>query len=138
MIWQRPLTGFGYDAFAPAFEMYRDEPFVSQSYADLAHNTYLALWSEHGLVFGSLPMLLTVWAAVMIVQRLRKGDGDMAVNSAALGGITLAALHSLADFSLEIPANVYCFLLLVGLAMARPRLPQAGSEPAQISPDAAA
>jgi O-antigen ligase len=131
MVQNRPLTGYGYDAFAPAFELYRDEPFVSQNYADLAHNTYLALWSEQGLVIGSIPILLTGWAGVMIVQRLRNGEGDTAVNAAALGAIALGAMHSLADFSLEIPANVYCFLLIVGLAMARPRLSQANSEAAK-------
>jgi O-antigen ligase len=122
MIQDRPLTGFGYDAFAPAFELYRDDPFVVDRYADLAHNTYLALWAEQGLVIGSIPVVLTAWAMVMIIQRLRSGEGDMAVTAAAIGVITLGALHSLVDFSLEIPANVYCFLLIVGLAMARSRV----------------
>ncbi len=122
MIQDRPLTGFGYDAFAPAFELYRDDPLVSERYADLAHNTFLALWAEQGLVIGSIPVVLTGWAVVMIVQRLRKAAGDTAMNAAALGVIALGAVHSLADFSLEIPANVYCFLMIVGLAMARPRL----------------
>ena len=129
MIQDRPLTGFGYDAFAPAFELYRDDPLVSERYVDLAHNTYLALWAEQGLVIGSIPVVLTGWAGVMILQRLRKGEGDTAMNAAALGVITLGAVHSLADFSLEIPANVYCFLMIVGLAMARPRLSPAGSDP---------
>lgn len=123
MVLDRPLAGFGYDAFAPAFELYRAEPLVVQFYIDLAHNTYLALWAEQGLLIGSIPMVLTLWAAATIVQRLRAGDGDIAVNAAAIGVITIGALHSLVDFSLEIPANVYCFLLIVGLAMARPREP---------------
>ena len=128
MIGMRPLTGFGYDAFAPAFELYRQDPLVADHYVDLAHNTYLALWAEQGLVIGSIPILLTGWAAAMIVQRLRQGEGDMAVNAAALGVITLAAVHSLVDFSLEIPANVYCFLMIVGLAMGRPRLTKADAD----------
>jgi O-antigen ligase len=134
MIQERPLIGFGHDAFATAYEMYRDEPLVSERFVDMAHNTYLALWAEQGLVVGSIPILLTGWAGLMIVQRLRRDEGDMAVNAAALGAITLGGLHSLADFSLEIPANVYCFLLIVGLAIARPRLPVA-SEDAAPAPD---
>lgn len=137
MILERPLNGFGYDAFAPAFELYRDEPLVNQNYADLAHNTYLTLWVEQGLIIGSIPMLLIGWAVVMIVQRLRNGEGDVAVNAAALGVIALGAMHSLADFSLEIPANVYCFLLIIGLAMARPRSLTATTPPEDDSSDAA-
>ena len=121
MILNRPLTGYGHDAFAPAFELYRADPLVQPNYADLAHNTYLALWAEQGLIIGSIPVLLTAWAAVMIVQRLRRGKGDVAMNAAALGVIALAAVHSLVDFSLEIPANVYAFLLITGLAMSGPR-----------------
>lgn len=121
MILERPFTGYGYDAFAPAFELYRDEPLVTQSYADLAHNTYLTLWVEQGFVIGSIPMVLTLWAVAIIIRRLKDGQGDAAVNAAGLGVIALGAMHSLADFSLEIPANVYCFLLIVGLALSPTR-----------------
>lgn len=123
MILDRPLAGFGYDAFAPAFELYRAAPLVAENYVDLAHNSYLALWSEQGIIFGSIPMVLIAWSFWMIVQRLRSGQGDLALNMAALGVIVLGAVHSTADFSLEIPANTYCFLMIVGLAIARPRLP---------------
>lgn len=122
MIADRPWVGFGYDAFAPAFELYRAPPLVNEEYADLAHNTYLALWSEQGLIIGSIPMILIGWAALMISQNLRRGEGDVALSAAAIGVIVLGAIHSTVDFSLEIPANVFCFLLIVGLAMARPRL----------------
>lgn len=125
MIADRPWTGFGYDAFAPAFELYRAPPLVSDRYVDLAHNTYLALWSEQGLIVGSIPMILIAWCALMIVQRLMRGEGDVALNAAGLGAIVLGAVHSTVDFSLEIPANVFCFLLIVGLAIGRPRLDQA-------------
>lgn len=121
MILNRPLTGFGYDAFAPAFEMYRADPLVADRYVDLAHNTYLTLWAEQGLIIGSIPMVLTGWAAVIIIRRLRRDEGDLAMNAAALGVIVVGATHSMVDFSLEMPANVYCFLLIVGLAMSRPR-----------------
>ena len=67
-------------------------------------------------------MILIGWAAVIIMQRLRIDQGDVAMNAAALGVIALGASHSLVDFSLEIPANVYCFLLIVGLAIAPARL----------------
>jgi O-antigen ligase len=118
MIWTRPLTGFGYDAFAPAFEMFRAAPLTTDRYIDLAHNTYLALWVEQGLIVGSIPMVLIGWAALVIVRRLRAGVGGGAMTAAGLGVIVLGATHALVDFSLEIPANVFCFLLIIGLAIA--------------------
>lgn len=121
MILDRPVTGFGYDAFAPAFELYRSAPLVAENYIDLAHNSYLALWSEQGLFIGSIPMLLIAWALWITVQRVKASQGDLALNTAAIGMIVLGAVHSTADFSLEIPANIYCFLFVVGLAMSPPR-----------------
>ena len=112
----------GYDAFAPAFELYRAPPLVDEQYLDLAHNTYLALWAEQGFIVGSVPILLAAWAVLMIAARLRDGQGDLALNTAALGVAALGALHSTADFSLEMPANAFCFVLILGLAMARPRI----------------
>ncbi len=122
MIQDRPWTGFGYDAFAPAFELYRSPPLVAENYVDLAHNSYLALWSEQGIIIGSIPMVLIAWSFWIIIQRLQARAGDMALNMAALGVIVLGAVHSTTDFSLEIPANTYCFVFIVGLAIARPRL----------------
>jgi hypothetical protein len=122
MIMDRPWTGMGFDAFAPAFELYRAPPLVDEQYLDLAHNTYLALWAEQGFIVGSVPILLAAWAVLMIAARLRDGQGDLALNTAALGVAALGALHSTADFSLEMPANAFCFVLILGLAMARPRI----------------
>lgn len=130
MIQDRPLTGFGYDAFAPAFELYRADPLVADRYVDLAHNTYLTLWAEQGFIIGSIPMILIGWAVIMIIGRLRSNEGDVAMNAAALGVIALGASHSLFDFSLEMPANVYCFLLIIGLAIARPRISNGATDKA--------
>jgi O-antigen ligase len=118
MIADRPVTGFGYDTFAAAFQIYRDEMLISPSYYDLAHNSYLTLWIEQGVIIGSIPILLAIWAAGVIIARLRRADGDPAVLAGALGVLTLASVHSLADFSLEMPAVVYCYLLILGLAIA--------------------
>ena len=58
MISVRPLTGFGFDTFGPAFEAFRAPPLILDKYYDLAHNSYLGLWAELGLIVGSVPVLL--------------------------------------------------------------------------------
>lgn len=119
MIQMRPLTGFGFDGFAPAFEAFRAPPLnLAVSYGH-GHNTYLTLWAELGVLVGSLPPLLCLAAGVICLRRLRQGDGFSANAVAAIGALVLAGLQSAADFSLEIPANTYVFLAMLGMGAAQ-------------------
>lgn len=118
MIALRPWTGFGFDGFGPAFEAFRAPPLNGDVAFDLAHDSYLMLWSELGLVVGSIPPLLLAWAGVLLLRRLRKGDGFAANAAGAIGVLVLGALHSLGDFSLEMPANNYVLLVILGMGLA--------------------
>ena len=117
MVRMRPLTGFGLDTFAAAFESFRSPPLLGASYYSLAHNSYLGLWAEMGLVVGSLPPLLLFLAAGHLWRKLRSGTDFPAQAAGALGVMVLGAVHALGDFSLEIPANNYLFLAIVGLGL---------------------
>ena len=121
MIEMRPLTGIGFDGFGPAFEAHRAPPLNSDLSFQMAHNSYLALWSELGLIVGTVPPLLLFGVALICVRRLRGADGFPANAAAAIGVIVLGAVHSLGDFSLEIPANIYVFLVILGLGVAQRR-----------------
>ena len=129
MIEMRPLTGWGYDAFGSAFEMFRGDPLSADRIFDLAHNSYLALWVEQGLIVGSIPMVLVLAAGIGLIQRIRRDQGSRAMNAAALGILTLGAVHSLADFSLEIPAVLYAYLLILGIGLGREKLRAPRPEP---------
>ncbi|MES2844218.1 MAG: O-antigen ligase family protein [Pseudomonadota bacterium] len=118
MIATRPWTGFGFDAFAPAFELFRAPPLVSEREVDLAHNSYLMLWSELGVIIGSIPLLTLAIAAALVLRKVIRSTANPAVPAAAFGALTLGAVHSLGDFSLEIPANVILLLALIGMAIA--------------------
>lgn len=115
----RPLTGFGFDAFGVAFEGVRAPPLTGPAYYDLAHNSYLGLWAEMGLVIGSLPPAVLIWCAAILRRRLRAGVDFPANAAGALGALVLGAVHSLGDFSLEIPANNYVLLAILALGLAR-------------------
>ena len=128
MIAQRPWTGFGLDGFGPAFEAFRAPPLNDGVAFDLAHNSYLALWSELGLVVGSITPLLLLTAAVLLLRRLRQG-ADFPSNAAgSIGVLVLGAVHSLGDFSLEIPANNYVLLVILGMGLARRTPPTQSSQ----------
>lgn len=122
MITVRPLSGFGYDSFAAAFELFRQPPLLSERDVDLAHNTYLTLWAEQGLIIGSLPPLLLLAMGWLILRNQSKDKDKQAISAAALGVMVLGAVHSTVDFSLEIPANVVLFIAVIGMALPNRRL----------------
>ena len=121
MIAARPWTGFGWDAFAPAFELYRALPVTSAAQVNLGHNTYLTLWVELGLVVGSLPLVALAMIARRCLQNYRHRTSLIAPPAAAIGAMLTAGLHSVGDFSLEIQANVFLFLAILALGIARHR-----------------
>nr|WP_241741356.1 O-antigen ligase family protein [Gemmobacter straminiformis] len=132
MLAARPFTGFGMDAFGMAFEAFRAPPLLAPVTYDLAHNSYLMLWAEFGLVFGSVPMLALVAIGALLWRRLRSDDGFRGIAAAGLGALALGAVHSLGDFSLEIPANTYLLMMILGLGIGRQSRRRAtGSGPAQ-------
>lgn len=121
MIAARPFTGFGWDAFAPAFELFRTPPVLSAAEVNMGHNTYLTLWVELGLVVGSLPLVALAMIIRRCVQNYRQRTSLLAPPVAAIGAMVTAGLHSFGDFSLEIQANVFLFLAILALGMARHR-----------------
>ena len=112
MIAARPLTGFGLDTFPLAFELFHHPPVSAEVVWDRAHSTYLTLWAEAGLLAGSLPPLAGMLALAMLYRRRTSAPAV-----AAIGALVLAGLHSLVDFSLEIPANLFLLLVIVGLGL---------------------
>lgn len=115
LIRTRPYLGFGFDSFAPAFALQHQPPLPSDVVWEYAHNTYLTLWVETGIFFGSLPLLALLWIGIKLA-RSRRPHPPMAV--VAIAVLALTAAHSLVDFSLEMQANALLFTLLLGLGLA--------------------
>jgi O-antigen ligase len=120
MIRERPVSGYGLDAFPPAFELFHQRSLGSEMIWDYAHSSYLTLWVEVGLIVGSLPVLVLVCVAFRLRHAARGSETDFARSVMAIGVIALAGIHSLVDFSLEIEANVFLFVTLVALGLSRP------------------
>ena len=117
MIRDRPVLGFGADAFNPSYPLYQSWPVPTHLVFDKAHSTYLTHWSELGLVVGSLPILIVALCAWTVVRCLLQGGTKTVEVCASIGVITVAALHSLVDFSLEIQAVVFLFIAIVALGV---------------------
>ena len=98
-IGDRPLLGTGYGTYADAFRAY-NHPGTGTYFLDKAHNTYLQMIMELGW-----PAAAALYAGMgLLVFRCIRGRS--AVYPAVLAACSvLVAVHSLVDFSLEMPAN---------------------------------
>src|SRR5690606_23091385 len=99
-----PWLGFGGGTFEQAFPIVHQTNLSPQLTWDKAHNTYLTLWAELGLVVGSIPIALVALLAAQTLLGLLKRHGGWSARAATLGAILIADVHSMLDFSLEIQA----------------------------------
>jgi O-antigen ligase len=117
MIRLRPWTGYGAGSFAQAFQLIHQPPVNTNLVWDKAHDTYLALWAELGLVLGSIPLALVGLALIRTLFGLRRVRADWTSKVAAIGVVIVGAVHSLADFSLEIPGVAMLFTAMLALGV---------------------
>lgn len=112
MILSSPLLGYGGGTFEGIFPLFHQLPVSPDVVWNKAHSTYLALWAELGVIFGSLPLFIVLAATVRLLASRPSGP-----RLAAIGVITVAAIHSTVDFSLEIEAVAFTFVAIVFLAL---------------------
>ena len=113
MILRRPLLGYGAGSFEQAFSLFHAPPVDVSAVWDHAHSTYLTLWSDFGLVVGTVPMAIVL---LLLIHALRLPPGSPA--TAAIGTTVVVGLHSLVDFSLEVEAIAFLLTTVLGTAWA--------------------
>jgi len=118
IVLQRPLFGHGFDSFELAFRMGHELPVSPDLRWQNAHNTYLELWVELGVIFGSIPPILCGLFLLRLWKRGAENQYTGYLAQAAVSVIVIAAIHSFVDFSLEIEANVFMFIVIVALGLA--------------------
>ena len=129
LTWQaiknRPWTGYGLGSFEGVFRMYRDQTMSHKitSRIDHAHNTYLELALELGIP-ATLILLLIPFVLIVVCIRgiIRQQSNGMVVAIGVAATIQLG-LHVLVDFSIEMPAVAFAYVIIMGLAY-RQSLPE--------------
>ena len=109
-------TGVGAGAYERAMIVYQPTP--HETYFNHAHNEYLQLLAEGGLLLA-IPAVLAAVAAVRCI-RSRLADDRSAlywVRIGAVSGMAGAAVQSLWETGLRRPANLLLFALLAAFAM---------------------
>jgi putative inorganic carbon (hco3(-)) transporter len=109
-------VGCGLGAYEYAF--YRFNTNSPMDTIDFAHNDYLQIAAELGLIGAALAAALAlwiVWRLLSVVLWMRASQNwELAVG--LLGALFAIGVHSLADFNLYIPANALTLAWLSGMA----------------------
>ncbi len=111
----RPLTGWGLDCFSHVFPAFQS--FYTDRFVNAAHNDYLQLLAETGLV-GFAIMLWFIFAVYRSALRPRVPGFVASAKLAAAVGCLGILVHSLVDFNMHVPANAAMFYVLAALAAA--------------------
>ncbi len=121
MAMETPLLGVGLGGFQDAFTRVRPTAVAFDKLIDFAHNDYLQLFAEAGVVGLGLLVWALVAFGMFVVRRLRQRR-DPFVKGLTIGGtcaLVVAALHSLVDFGLHRPGNA---LVVVAVAALTPAI----------------
>jgi len=111
-----PLFGCGFGAYESCF--YRYKTVAPMSTADFAHNDYLQVLAELGIVGFA--------AGMVFVLRILTGVGrnvlyahsidERCRSIACVAAMTAMLLHSLVDFNMYVPSNAMVFAWIAGVA----------------------
>jgi O-antigen ligase len=115
-----PIFGSGLGTFGPTMLIYQSGQRAEIYFQ--AHNDYLQLAAEGGLIVGvaALALVLTIgWLA----WRRSGGDEDSVtgwIRTGAIAGLIGMAAQSAVEFSLQMPGVTVLFVLLIAIAVHRP------------------
>ena len=115
-----PMVGTGLNTYGTAMLLYQSVQLNRQITA--AHNDYLQLVSEGGLLLG-IPIVVTLG---LFVRELRKrfleGRDDETtywIRVGAVTGLIAIAFQEIGEFSLQMPGNALLFTVLAAMAIHR-------------------
>jgi len=109
------IIGSGAGSFYTVFPAYR--PAEIRNYFDHAHNDYLEILLEYGLIgliIISSWLLLALYSAVRAI-RINRDRLLIGIGFAALMSIVAFLMHSAVDFNLHIPSNAAYFVIILAL-----------------------
>jgi tetratricopeptide (TPR) repeat protein/O-antigen ligase len=111
-----PLAGVGLGAYADGVSLYRPAEVPGEKIIDYAHNDFLQLLAETGL----LGLMIALWALVALLTftvrrwRARRNPLVRALVLGGVGAVVAAMVHSIVDFGLHMPANAVMLVFVAG------------------------
>jgi O-antigen ligase len=119
-IQRHPLFGSGAGTFEDIFPSLRPPTFFGSGVWDYAHSTILEIAVEMGVPIAAMVALAALATIILLSRAAIQQPKSAEPKLAAINGIAvLGFLHSLVDFSLQIPGYFIPFAILMGLGLAR-------------------
>ncbi len=117
MVRDFPLFGVGLGSWPEIFPRYQSPPWSPYLFVREAHNDYLEVVSELGVIGAAFAVFLFCRLARKLAEGARAMPLQQLVVFAAIAaGVVTVAFHEIFDFSLQMPANALLFVVLLGLA----------------------
>ena len=116
-IGDNPLLGFGYGTFTDSFRLYRDERI--ERHFDKTHNTYLENIFELGWPVAGILFLCITWLMLVCWRGVRYRRRDWVYPATGVAATVLVGVHSLFDFSLQMPGTAITYACILGVASAQ-------------------
>ena len=117
---QRPLLGAGFGTFEDLFPSLRADSFYSWGVWDYAHSTILEIAVEMGIPVAAMVVIAALASLFILARAALRSESRSRRPLAAITGIAvLSYLHSMIDFSLQIPGYLVLFGILLGCGLAK-------------------
>lgn len=116
---RRPLLGSGVGTFADLFPSLRTDNFPSWGVWDYAHSTVLEVAVEMGIPVAAMIVIAGLLSLFILGRAAVKTKENRRLLAATTGIAVLGYLHSMIDFSLQIPGYLIVFAILLGCGLAR-------------------
>lgn len=113
------LLGSGLGSFPQIFQLYRNDGLLGWGLWDKAHNTYLESTLELGIPAALSLHLALLWFVWICWKGVGERSRDRHIPIIGVAVSVLIALHSLVDFSLQIPAIAVAYTFLLGIAVSQ-------------------
>jgi len=116
-----PVVGTGLNTYGTAMLLYQKHGVGLVHYAE-AHNDYLQLLAEGGLLVTTPALIAVVLFALEVRRRFREAEDDLTGYWIRLGAVTAAmalGLQEAGEFSLQMPGNAALFVVICSFAVRR-------------------
>lgn len=122
-----PLAGTGAGSFYGSFVRYQPP---GNHFFDHAHNDYVELAADWGLIGFALAAALVLQSAAVFMRTLFKRRSSMARGMCfgALMGTVGMAIHATVDFNLNVPVNALLMVLVLAVGWSATSLPSQGTD----------
>lgn len=113
----RPLSGWGANTFESVFAQYQDWTYTTRTLR--AHNEYLDNAQGMGIPATIALVVSILSIGVLCFRGVRHRQRDNVYPAAGVAAIVLIGLHSVSDFTMQVPAVAATFALLAGVCCAQ-------------------